>query len=250
MARHEAIRQVLKVLSKEGSETYAEKDALTLEIVVEQRMNPSSFWTAVLLVAYYPMLSRLRHRIWGDAFLSDDLDQLVVTGFLTVVAEFPIESRRSHTAVKLRQRTERFVFGMVRQQQRERRKETLVEPEELEFLSGEPWPETKDKGPPSPRNAIDSADAVSFLVEQVGDMVDGQTFDMVTATLVCGRRVSFFLDQLRPGLSQEERRLAYERIRKHRSRTLTRIRPEVVSYRGPHFAATAFAYVEASSFRR
>ena len=91
--RHTTIASVLGVLDDERRLAYVEKEALTRALVAEQQATPSSYWSAVLLLAYYPMLSRLRHRIYGDSVASCDLDQIVITTFLSVVAGFPLKEK-------------------------------------------------------------------------------------------------------------------------------------------------------------
>ena len=230
---HHTINSVLGVLSDERRKPYAEKEALTRALVAEQQSSPSSFWAAVLLVAYYPMLSRLRHRIWGDTIPDEDLDQLVVTSFLAVVADFPLDAKHDRTALRLRQRTERRVFRAVRHEQDERQLFRPVRPETFEELDRPQWPDVRDESHRGPRNAAEAADVISLLVECAGDMLDGETFDMVTATLVCGRRIPAFLDRLDPKLPPDERTKVYQRIKRRHSRALKRIRPLLEHLRCP-----------------
>ncbi|MCK9521489.1 MAG: hypothetical protein M0R76_00395 [Proteobacteria bacterium] len=233
LARHHTIASVLGILADDGKKPYAEKEALTRTLIAEQQVSPSSFWASVLLVAYYPMLSRLRHRIWGDTIPAEDLDQLVVTCFLAVVSDYPADGRLDRTALRLRQRTERRVLGVVRREQDERQQATPVEPETFEELEVERWPEVRDESPRGPRNAMEAADVVSLLVERTGDMLDGETFDLVTATIVCGKRIPVFLERLLPDLPSDEKNRVYQRVKRRHSRALKRIRPVLEHLRCP-----------------
>ncbi len=233
LARHHTIASVLGILADDGKKPYAEKEALTRALIAEQQVSPSSFWASVLLVAYYPMLSRLRHRIWGDTIPAEDLDQLVVTCFLAAVSDYPADGRLDRTALRLRQRTERRVFGVVRREQDERQQVTPVEPEIFEELEVERWPEVRDESPRGPRNAMEAADVVSLLVERTGDMLDGETFDLVTATIVCGKRIPVFLERLLPDLPSDEKNRVYQRVKRRHSRALKRIRPVLEHLRCP-----------------
>jgi hypothetical protein len=233
LARHHGIASVLGILADEGRKPYAEKEALTRALIAEQQRSPSAFWAAVLLVAYYPMLSRLRHRIWGDTIPAEDLDQLVVTCFLAVVGEYPVANRLDRTALRLRQRTERRVFRSVRNEQEERQQMTSVDPEIFEEMNVERWPEVRDENHRGPRNATEAADVVSLLVERAGDKLDGETFDLVTATIVCGRRIPVFVERLHPEMESDEKTRTYQRIKRRHSRALKRIRPVLEQLRCP-----------------
>jgi len=230
---HGAVASVLGVLADGGPERYAEKEALSRALIAEQQAHPSAFWAAVLLVAYFPMLSRLRHRIYGHALASDDLDQLVVTSFLGVVADYPLDAGLDRTAMRLRQRTERQVFRVVCAEQEELLLFRSGPPENLADSERARWPEFRHNGTPAPRNPIDTADAVALLVEHAGELLDGETFDLLTATLICGRRISSYLDGALPDLDARERRRVYQRIKRRHSRALARMRPALEHLRCP-----------------
>lgn len=233
LRNHDAIASVLGVLANDSSGRDAEKEMLTRALLTEQRAHPSAFWAAVILVAYYPMLSRLRHRIYGHALAADDLDQLVVTSFLGVVADYPLDAGLDRTAMRLRQRTARQVFRLVCAEQDELLLLRSAPPEDIEDSEEARWPETRPNGTPVPRNPIDTADAVSLLVEHAGDLLDGETFELVTATLICGRRITSYVDGALPDLDPGERRRAYQRIKRRHSRALARIRPALDHLRCP-----------------
>lgn len=233
LAPHDTIASVLGALADERGPGYAEKEELLRALIVERRTHPSAFWTAALLEVFYPMLSRLRHRIWGDALAAEDLDQLVVTSFLAVLEDYPVDRMLDRTALRLRQQTERRVFGVVRREQEERLQASPVEPEALDLLPAERWPEARDERVRGPRNAVDAADIVALLVERVGGLLDGETFDLVTATVVCGRRIPVFLDRLLPDLPPAEKHRAYQRVKRRHSRALQRIRPALAHLRCP-----------------
>lgn len=236
LSHHESIASVLGVLSTEGN--YEEKEALTRAMLRELQERPGSFWSAALLVAYYPMLSRLRHGIRGDAILGDDLDQLVVTSFLTVARDYPLDAALDRTAMRLRQRTRRQVFRVLCTEQDERELFRYAPPD-VEERDQVRWPEAKPSGEPPPRNPIDTADAVALLVEHAGDQLDGETFDLVTATLICGRRIGAYLDGAIPDLEGRERTRVYQRIKRRHSRALARIRPALEHLRCPGDVAAA-----------
>lgn len=233
LAAHHTITSVLGVLGDERRDGYADRDALTRALIAEHQRSPSSFWSAALLLAYYPMLSRLRHRIYGDAIPAGDLDQIVVTMFLSVVTEFPLDKKRDRTAMRLRQRTERRVFRLVREDQRRQEVMRLADPVELEWLDDPQWPEQPGDDHRGPRNAKDAAAAVSLLVEHAADVLDGEAFDLMTATTICGRKIPAYLRSVAPDLEGDERTRIYQRIKRRHSRALAKVRPALAHLRCP-----------------
>jgi hypothetical protein len=237
LARHHTVLSVLGALADERRSAYAEKEALTRALVAEHQRGEGSFWASVLLVAYYPMLSRLRHRIYGDALTGDDLDQLVLASFLSVVADFPLDRYRDRTALRLRQQTERRVFAAVRAEQREQELVQRAEPEDLERAAERSWPETRPEPGGAPASPEEAADIVVFLVEHAGPMLDAESFELVTATLVCGRRIPRYLERAHPDLDPEERKRLYQRVKRRHSRLLRRLRPALAHLRCPRTEA-------------
>ena len=98
--------------AKETDESYPAREALTRAMLEEQRETGKPLWSSALLVAYYPMLSRLRHRLVTTTVTSEELDQVVVAAFLAAVSEVPLDLDR--LPMRLRQRTERQVFTYLR----------------------------------------------------------------------------------------------------------------------------------------
>ena len=233
LGRHSAVAPLLAVLADNDCASYAEKEALTRAVIAEQQARPNSFWAALLLVAYYPMLSRLRHRIYGQAVAAEDLDQLVVASFLGVVANYPLDPPLDRTPMRLRQRTERQVFRVVCAEQDELRNYRSGPPEELADGEHARWPGIRHSGAPAPSNPIDAADAVILLVEHAGPLLDGEMFDLMTATLICGRRIKHYLRHRLQNLDRCERRRFYQRIKRRHSRALARIRPALEHLRCP-----------------
>ena len=231
LAGHETVMSVLGVLGDESPRRYAEKDAVTRALVREYQERPHAFWGAVLVLAYSPMLNRLRGRIRGDAFAPDDLDQLVVTTFLEVVDTYPLDRWADRICLRLRQSTERRVFRALRDEQRVLDFVRSEEPDDLllhEQLLVQAdrergWPDTR----PAPRHGPDPkevASLVTFLVRHAGDVLEQSRLDLVVATMVRGERLSAYVDRVYPDLEPAERRRTYQRIKRRHSRTLVRLR--------------------------
>lgn len=87
-----------------------ERDRLTRAVIDLHREGPSRFWSSVMVVAYYPLLRRIRSKLAGGQLTSDDLDQLVIIGFLTTLSTAKLELYR-HISIGLDQRTRRYVYN-------------------------------------------------------------------------------------------------------------------------------------------
>jgi len=228
---HETVLSVLAVLGDESALRYAEKEALTRALLREHKRRPHPFWNAVLVVAFYPMLSRLRGRIFGDAVPGDDLDQIVLSSFFEVVRDFPLNQRRDRTCMYLRQMTQREVFKRVRAEQRDLDQVRFDDPEDISRRQDDlealghvaSWPETKPIRQRR-RDPKESAALVSFLVEHAGHILDGDKLELVVATLVRGELLTAYVDRVHPDLSPSERRQTYQRIKRRHSRAIARLR--------------------------
>jgi hypothetical protein len=118
LAEHTSVAEVLAVLADGSQRRYREKDAIAQALVEEQQARPDPFWSAVLVVAFTPMLLHLRGRVMGEVLADAELDQLVVASFLESVDRIPLDQRSNRICLRLRQATERRVFRRVRFEQR------------------------------------------------------------------------------------------------------------------------------------
>ncbi len=223
LASHQTVYSVLAVLGDDSDRGYAAKEALTRALVAEYQQRPHGFWAAVLLAAYYPMLSRLRGRIFGDAVAPDDLDQVVVTAFLDVLYAFPLAAKRDRICMYLRQMTQRAVFRHVREVQQEQGRIVCAAPEELTEFGPVEWPEPRGpRGRPTPERG--EADALaSLLLQSVGHEVCAAKLDLVIATVLRGERLRAYVDRTEAGRPEEDRERIYQRLKRQRTRTLERL---------------------------
>lgn len=232
LREHETVLSVLAVLGDESALRYAEKEALARALLREHK------WNAVLVVAFYPMLARLRGRIFGDAVPGDDLDQIVLSSFFEVVRDFPLSQRRDRTCMYLRQMTQREVFKRVRAEQRDLEQVRFDDPEDISRRQDDleslghlaSWPETKPNKPRR-RDPKENAALVSFLVERAGHILDGDKLELVVATLVRGELLTSYVDRVHPDLSPSERRRTYQRIKRRHSRAIARLREVLADLR-------------------
>lgn len=234
LAGHETPLSVLAVLGDESERRWAEREALTRTLVTEEQARPHPLWGALLLAAYYPMLSRLRHRIYGHDLDPEDFDQLVVSTFLEVVRAFPLTERRDRTSMHLRQMTQRRVFRHIREEHAAR---VLIAPEEIDELGpiapdswpGCPTPRRRRKGQPEP---VDDRDVVTLLTTRAACLGQDQ-IDLVVTTIVRGERLRLYVERTYPDRDPDERGRIYQRLKRQRSRTLARLRDLLADLRCP-----------------
>jgi hypothetical protein len=119
-SRHRALlpyaspAEVLSALASTSPLSLPERDVVVSALVAERQRTPHPLWQTLLLVAFEPMLVRLRTRIARSR--SDDFDQRVLVAFLgalTVVRPGPF------LALALRRATERLLFPSLKIARRE-----------------------------------------------------------------------------------------------------------------------------------
>lgn len=244
LAEHATVMSVLAILNDERPQAWQEKEAIIATIIAENQRRPDKFWGTLMVVVFYPMLSRLRHRIIGDAMAGDDLDQLVLSVFLDVFNSFPLDTKRDRFCMHLRQMTERRVFRKLRNVQNDQ--EQVRNPDPVEYLRLENdwanhagmlqnedefpqvWPETRPT-PSEPLTQNEQARLVAFLVDKVADDIDGDRLDLVISTQIYGERLSDIVRRKFPDLSTGDRKRIYQRVKRRHSRTLEKLR-ELLNY--------------------
>lgn len=226
LAHHTTVFSVLAVMGEESPSGWSEREALTRALIAEHQATSLPFWASTLLVAYYPMLSRLRHRIWGEALDHDDLDQLVISCFLQVVAVFPLAEVTDRTALRLRQRTERRVFKAVRHEQQAQRSHA-----ELGELAEEPSVAPFDEERLEPTSEVDAEETVAMLIDLAGQHLPGQNLDLVVATILKRERLRHYVKRVNGDEQPHER--VYQRLKRRRTRAVNRLRDLLEATLGP-----------------
>lgn len=226
LLEHDTVASVLAVLT-DGRARYAEKDRLTRAVITERQAGNSMFWAAVALVGYYPMLNRLRQRV-HESGSADDLDQLIVTSFLGVVTEYPLDVCLDQTGMRLQDRTEREVVRALCAEQDELRL-FRTDQEEHEHT---PWLGYRRTGTPVFGSPFDIADIATVLLEDSGDLLDSETLHLVVTTLLTNHRIAKCLDVALPELDPLERRRAEQRTKRRHRRALARIESALEQFRG------------------
>jgi hypothetical protein len=102
---------LLAALDLRSSLAEGDRRDLVTALATEAQRAPHPLWQSLLLVAFSPMLRRLRSRLGKPG--SEELDQRVLFAFLSAVREI---TPGSHTALALRWRTEKELFAPLRKQ--------------------------------------------------------------------------------------------------------------------------------------
>lgn len=213
LGAHDGLPSVLGSLGDESEAAYPAREALSLALLQEHRETGDTLWSSVLLLAYYPMLSRLRHRLVTSALSREELDQVVLTAFLVAVDEVPLH--RDRLPMRLRQRTERQVFQVLRRLRSEHA--PLASAEELARLACDPF---------EGRRHADTHEGLLDLVvlldraEARGEL---SGLSVVEATVLGREELRTYVDRLVPE-DETERERTYQRLKRQRSRAMSRLK--------------------------
>jgi len=223
LAYHQTPLSVLAVLGDQSPRRYPEKEALTRILVAEYQANREPLWSSLLLVAYYPVLWRLRSGIRSDAFCTCDLDALITEKFLEVVSEFPLSKIKDRICMHLRQQTRRAVFQTIKEAEQEHWLIECMDVEDLLNLEPAAWPEPPREGE-LPGAPDDLEVLVKVLLKHVGGAVPRCKLDLVIATTIRGENLRSYVSRRHPGAGAADLRRAYERLKRQRSRTINKLR--------------------------
>jgi hypothetical protein len=171
------------------------------------------------------MLVRLRGRIRGSALDTADLDQLVISTFLEVVREFPLDRRQDRTCLHLRQMTQRRVFRVVRRESALAEMMSLqsvvnVDPANLPLW---PSPRSSHDTKTEPED-VDDSEAVALLTSRASSVAQDHVA-LVLATVVRGEPLRLHVERRFPQQDPAELDRTYQRLKRQRTRTFTRLRP-------------------------
>jgi hypothetical protein len=215
VAEYATVDALLALMADQRPEGWAEREAMTRVFVSEyQRDSARGFWPSLLLLAYFPMLSHLRRRIVGP-FEGDELDSLIITSFLQVAAALKLDVVRDRTALQLRQRTSREVFGTLRRMTLEQRGLTDLDPEELQDLV----PDAVDSPDPA---SVDPDRSVIALLDLACTQLPSEQLELVVSTVF--RKEGLRSYARRCATTNEPLERVYQRLKRRRTRAMTRLR--------------------------
>ncbi|WP_233587282.1 hypothetical protein [Corallococcus sp. CA049B] len=223
LAHHRCLTSVLAALADTREDTYPAREALTRALLAEMQASSSPAWTAALATTYAPMLNRLRRRILGNAVPREDLDQLVLTTFLSVARSFPLSRWGDWTAVRLRQQTAREVFRFLRKERAEQH-ETYTQEQLAEWLpDSRQATQVENPRRPSVRRSFVKRDAV--LVHLARATLPRSDVDVLMATVVRREKLRAYVSRLGEGDAAEAER-TYQRLKRQRTRLMQRLRAQ------------------------
>jgi hypothetical protein len=218
LALHEDIASVLAALADDHEATYPARDALTRALLAMHRSGKAELWSCALAVAYFPMLSRLRHRIVGDAVPREELDQLVLTAFWSALAELPPGGHGSdRLPMRLRQRTQRLVFQTLR---KEREQQHASLDDDSQVLEQNEVPVSVRDGRSA---AEDRLDLAILLEKAAADGIPQASLEVLAATVLRHELLRSYVSRIGPTDVVDRERL-YQRLKRQRSRVLRRLR--------------------------
>jgi len=210
---------LLELLGESRMNDYVRKDLATRSLIAEYQRGGDSLWSSLLLVAYFPMLSRLRSRIWGNAMCQDDLDQLVIISFLGVCRSYDLDRYDTYTIVRLRQLTQKRVFKELRLVQGEQHDRRQLEQLARELGGLNPFKESKS--PPSPPEVEGMAEALFDLA--VG-WLPPHNIDLIIATILRREPLREYVVRVAPDEAKEHPERVYQRYKRRRTRAVKRIK--------------------------
>lgn len=216
LAPHSDVASVLRALADDRESTYPARDALTRALLTESCESGKTLWASMLLVAYYPMLSRLRRRLFSDSVPRDELDQTVVTAFLAALKEMSVHEYEDRVAMRLRQRTERHVFAVLRKEREQQH--SSADDEEL-VRHGEEAAQPRRHE----RTEEEMFELSRLLERAAAEGFPASGLEVVAATVLGRVQLREYVERLAPG-DEVERERMYQRLKRQRSRVLRRLR--------------------------
>jgi len=231
------ILDALDMLNDESEATYPEREALTRALIHEYQMHPTSIWSAVITLAYLPMLRRLRGRITSSQ-TTDDLDQLIVETFLEVVAAFSLDTSKTRTALLLRQATQREVFRLLhRDRMKQKRHETLAALVKEHSCANEIF-----LGPATVFELEDDEieELISMLRERAQGIITEAKLALIIETRLRRNSLRDLIANAHPQAAGRDLATLYQRVKRERLRAENKLRDVLVdlfwSPAGNHYA--------------
>jgi hypothetical protein len=223
------------------------KEELVRALVHEYQRTRHRLWSGALTLAFLPLLHKLRARVIGDALSADDLDQAFLAAFLAVASTLDTARVEGYTCAALRSQTWKRVLRHVRLEQRARDlfdsmdpndilrilpadALDFAEPDERSAPRAAEWPETGR--PPRPR-VEPVPEVIDLLREIVGDKLARADLELVIATFLRGERLDAYVAARYPHASKPRLAKEYQRLKRARSRAVTRLKPILAHLRGP-----------------
>lgn len=232
LAPHLSPSSVMAALSNRTPNRYREKEAVTRALIVEAQAGNHRLWSAILVLAYLPMLMRLSGRIRSDVPEKGERDQLVVTSFLEAIRT--IRRDRTWLCLSIRRITERCVWQHLGRERKMHRFICSVDPDDLrrleaaavagDLLGDGPWAEIRPTAGTRGLEADEREAAIAYLHTHAGHVLDPEEVAIVTTTAIDGERLTGYIERLYPYLDQLARQHQYQRLKRRHSRAMAKLR--------------------------
>ncbi|MCP4603957.1 MAG: hypothetical protein GY847_26115 [Proteobacteria bacterium] len=225
--KYDSIEAMLAAMADESRRALGHKDILTRVLIAEYKRRSDSIWSSLLLVAYYPMLSRLRRRIYGKAISSDDLDQLVFSIFLQVLDRFSLQKKKRRTSLYLRQTTQKQVFKVVRDRQREKEEQRNLD--ELARMVGglDPFDDLR-----SSQIRLDTNETARLLIRLSEGLIPQDRVEVVIATFLHKENLRSYVARTKDRYPEEDLERVYQRLKHQRRKTIKQLKDLLEDYYG------------------
>lgn len=216
---------VLAALKASPGKEPSEREDLCWALVTEQRDRPHPLWAAMLAATYAPMLLNLRASVFAGLLPADEIEQLIVAGFLQAVASFPRTKGPGGTSRFLRQYTRRRFYRVINTLGSEDREAPCAPSGVLAaFAESTVVDFEEEAAPPDAVPPEDLETVFQRLVEAVGGALPDSHLRLIADTVVRGERLDDYVRRVHPTATGAEFARIYERLKRQRTRTVTRLR--------------------------
>jgi len=195
---------LVEALDLRSSLSPEDRNAVVTALAIEAQRAPHPLWQSLLLVAFAPMLRRLRARL--DKPRNEELDQRVLFAFLSALrAIVP----GPFTPLALRWATEKAVFGAVRKQRRA--------PKTIPFEEETCAPDLHEI------EAVERS-AVAEIARFVESVCDGELLEVFHATTAGDLPLKEYVARTYTGRTKKGLAAEYNRLCRARLRLTTELR--------------------------
>lgn len=127
---HPTVESVLATLASGSEQAYAERDRLLSALLRQRGRGSGAFWSSVLLVAFYPCLSRLCRAI-SSRVPARERGHLAIFCFLHAL-EAHSDGQWDRLAMRLRQHTERHLYRLLGHERKQEECFMLLPPDQVD----------------------------------------------------------------------------------------------------------------------
>ena len=233
--RHAALAEfdtpdaAIAFLNRRGPDGCQARSAVTAAMIAEAQRGEGSSWSALLMLAYFPGLLRIRATMKPSAGLRcDELNALLVECFLETVSTLPLATQGRLAVVNLILGTRKSAWQhLARETARADREEPL--PDAADDLLGGNYPSPERIALAREADRILQPERIRDWVE---DLLRDETEDdllLVLGTHATGKPLIDWVREQNPHLEGDELVREYGRLRRRRSRLLQRLRDRLAN---------------------